>query len=169
MVGHGLVNTPDVPLLSFSPSPPQSRSTEPSHLPLQEPDPEADAALKLGEELSERLSVAESETLVPNAGTGSSPGSQPSATSPTGIPLQLKSSYVHPSHLSARLYSNPQLAALRAPVAIPLSPRLPPINTRFTPAKSTILADPKCSGYFVEPVRCYYLFRSLFGSTLRLN
>lgn len=161
MVGHGLVNTPDVPLLSFSPSPRQSNSTKPSNPPLQEPDAEVDAALKLGEELSERLSVAESEVPVPNASTGSSAGSQPSATASTGIPLPSKSSYVHPSNLSARLYSNPQLAALRAPIAIPLSPRVPPINTQSAPANSTILADPKCSGYFVKPVCSYYLFRSL--------
>jgi len=46
---------------------------------------------------------------------------------------------VSPAELAAQLLANPKLAALRSPKAA--SPISPPI-----------LTNPKCSGYFVEPV-----------------
>ena len=52
---------------------------------------------------------------------------------------------VNPAELAARLYSNPKLATLKppAPAGIPKS---------AVPISPPILANPKCSGYFVEPV-----------------
>ena len=52
---------------------------------------------------------------------------------------------VNPTELAARLYSNPKLAALKSPAPAGISKNAVPISP-------PILANPKCSGYFVEPV-----------------
>jgi dual specificity phosphatase 12 len=52
---------------------------------------------------------------------------------------------VNPAELAARLYSNPKLTALKSP-----GPAGIPKNA--VPISPPILANPKCSGYFVEPV-----------------
>jgi dual specificity phosphatase 12 len=56
----------------------------------------------------------------------------------------------HPNSISAQLYANPKLAALRTaglPTSTPSSPALA--------SAPPILVDQRCSGYFVEAVRPY--------------
>ena len=78
------------------------------------------------------------------------------------------SSFAHPSDLAAQLASHPKLAALRLPGGLSMTPLAPtggvsparsaPQSPGLTSVKSAnyfappILANPKCSGYFVEPV-----------------
>ncbi|KAF8879643.1 hypothetical protein CPB84DRAFT_1687860 [Gymnopilus junonius] len=57
---------------------------------------------------------------------------------------------VSPSDLSAQLFANPKLAALRSP-GIPLTNGIPLMSPK--PVSAPILANPKCSGYFVEPMK----------------
>ncbi|KAI0630993.1 hypothetical protein C8Q77DRAFT_1130528 [Trametes polyzona] len=85
-------------------------------------------------------------------------------------PLSVPSSFVHPSDLAAQLSSHPKLAALRAPAGLTMTPtsggpsptRSAPQSPGLTNAKSSnyfapvsppILINPKCSGYFVEPMK----------------
>ncbi|KAM5536132.1 hypothetical protein V8D89_010231 [Ganoderma adspersum] len=79
------------------------------------------------------------------------------------------SSFAHPSDLAAQLASNPKLAALRLPGGLSMTPLAPaggvsparsaPQSPGLASVKSTnyiappILANPKCSGYFVEPMK----------------
>lgn len=56
---------------------------------------------------------------------------------------------ISPSDLSAQLFANPKLAALRSP-GTPLTNVIPHMSPK--PVSAPILANPKCSGYFVEPV-----------------
>lgn len=73
---------------------------------------------------------------------------------PVPSPLQ------HPSDLAAQLYANPKLAALRSP-PLGMTPMQPPARDK-TSISPPILMNPKCSGYFVEPVssRPVYLSRA---------
>ncbi|KAI0716371.1 hypothetical protein C8Q76DRAFT_647342 [Earliella scabrosa] len=89
--------------------------------------------------------------------------------------LSVSSSFVHPSDLAAQLSSHPKLAALRAPAGLSMTPmtaaapaggpsparsapQSPAItqtksSTYFAPVSPPILMNPKCSGYFVEPMK----------------
>ncbi|KAF8636906.1 hypothetical protein AX17_003157 [Amanita inopinata Kibby_2008] len=58
-------------------------------------------------------------------------------------------SLVNASDLAAQLYSNPKLATLRSPAGVTSSPVLPRNHVVSPP----ILANSKCSGYFVEPMK----------------
>jgi dual specificity phosphatase 12 len=55
-----------------------------------------------------------------------------------------------PAELAAQLHANPKLAALRSPMA--MTPLQPSSTKTATPISPPILINPKCSGYFVEPV-----------------
>ncbi|OSC96594.1 hypothetical protein PYCCODRAFT_1378886 [Trametes coccinea BRFM310] len=85
-------------------------------------------------------------------------------------PLSMSSSFVHPSDLAAQLSSHPKLAALRPPMGLTMTPassgasptRSTPqspglVNAKspnyFAPVSPPILVNPKCSGYFVEPMK----------------
>ncbi|CDO77073.1 hypothetical protein BN946_scf184473.g17 [Trametes cinnabarina] len=85
-------------------------------------------------------------------------------------PLSVSSSFVHPSDLAAQLASHPKLAALRPPAGLAMTPasggasptRSVPQSPGLANAKSPnyfasisppILVNPKCSGYFVEPMK----------------
>jgi dual specificity phosphatase 12 len=64
----------------------------------------------------------------------------------------------HGAELAAQLHSNPKLAALRSPGGLSMTP-MTPLHAASAPRaidKSSIsppiLMNPKCSGYFVEPV-----------------
>ena len=60
----------------------------------------------------------------------------------------------HGADLAAQLHANPKLAALRSPGGLTMTPLQP--STRAIDKASIsppILMNPKCSGYFVEPVR----------------
>jgi hypothetical protein len=69
------------------------------------------------------------------------------------------SGFAHPNSISAQLYANPKLTALRT-TGLPASPTQSPTLASAPP----ILVDSRCSGYFVEAV-CPYdpvlLFRHL--------
>lgn len=102
------------------------------------PQPESSSwsdAVKLGENISASLSEAKHDE-----------------TASTAAPQQSKT-LAHPSDISARLDSSPQLAALRASGAQPL-PDTGRSRPGSTPASSQpTIIGPICSGYFVEPVR----------------
>ncbi|KAI0760066.1 hypothetical protein C8Q74DRAFT_1319312 [Fomes fomentarius] len=87
-------------------------------------------------------------------------------------PLTVSSSFASPSDLAAQLSSHPKLAALRAPSGLAMTPMSAPgapsptrslpqtpgiaavkSSNYFTPISPPILANPKCSGYFVEPMK----------------
>ncbi|KAH7886986.1 hypothetical protein F5I97DRAFT_1936558 [Phlebopus sp. FC_14] len=57
--------------------------------------------------------------------------------------------YAAPSDLAAQLYSHPKLAALRAPSSLSMTG----LNGSKAAASPPILMNPKCSGYFVEPMK----------------
>lgn len=60
---------------------------------------------------------------------------------------------ISPMDLAAQLMSDPKLAALRSP---PLSVTQAPAS-KAAPISAPILENPKCSGYFVEPVSQTFL------------
>ncbi|PCH39447.1 hypothetical protein WOLCODRAFT_85674 [Wolfiporia cocos MD-104 SS10] len=61
----------------------------------------------------------------------------------------------HPSDIAAQLYANPKLAALRSSQqSLSMTPAPPsPGGARNVPFSPPILANNKCSGYFVEPMK----------------
>jgi dual specificity phosphatase 12 len=63
--------------------------------------------------------------------------------------------FIKPTDLVAELYSNPKIMALRTPgLIINQNNR---IQKSVSVASAPILANPKCSGYFLEPVRSFFL------------
>ena len=60
--------------------------------------------------------------------------------------------YASPADLAAQLHSHPKLAALRAPPSLAMTSLNGSIKQTMSPP---ILVNPKCSGYFVEPVRTF--------------
>ncbi|KAF5379079.1 hypothetical protein D9615_005973 [Tricholomella constricta] len=82
--------------------------------------------------------------------------SDDSQSSSSSAEKSLPTTFISPSELVAELYSNPKLAALRAP---PGTPHGAGVGTTQSSSKSPaphsapILANPKCSGYFVEPMK----------------
>ncbi len=90
-------------------------------------------------------------------------------------PISVSSSFIHPSDLAAQLASHPKLAALRTPSGLAMTPasggpsptRTAPqspglVNVKsanyFAPVSPPLLINPKCSGYFVEPVSAVLMF-----------
>jgi len=65
------------------------------------------------------------------------------------------SSFQHPSDLAAQLYANPKLAALRGPMPLSMTP-IQPVRDKAS-ISPPILANTKCSGYFVEPVSSLFV------------
>ncbi|VDC07927.1 unnamed protein product [Peniophora sp. CBMAI 1063] len=63
-----------------------------------------------------------------------------------------------PADLAAQLYANPKLAALRAPGGMSMTPLQTSSGQRSDPRSPPILANPKCSGYFVEPMEWMQFF-----------
>jgi dual specificity phosphatase 12 len=92
--------------------------------------------------------ILENPNSAPTTGKGRPPPAS-SASSAGGGTLQ------HGADL-AQLQSNPKLAALRAPGGFSMTPMTPLQAAPKTIDKSSIsppiLMNPKCSGYFVEPV-----------------
>ncbi|KAL0959580.1 hypothetical protein HGRIS_011290 [Hohenbuehelia grisea] len=71
------------------------------------------------------------------------------AASPADGPPIPQTHFAHPADLSAHLYAHPALSALRSPMAMtPMSGK--PQTLSVSPP---ILANPKCSGYFLEPMK----------------
>ena len=93
--------------------------------------------------------ILENPNSAPTTGKGRPPSAS-SATSAGGGTLQ------HGADLAAQLHANPKLAALRPPGGLSMTPMTPLQITPKTIDKSSIsppiLMNPKCSGYFVEPV-----------------
>ncbi|TCD68759.1 hypothetical protein EIP91_009905 [Steccherinum ochraceum] len=134
MVGHGLSSS--------------GTSHKPPLLPVDNTD--VDAATRLGEQFSESLSLAEAES------SSDTSKALPISEEIPGRPAQpaLARTFAHPSEISAQLYSNPALAALRSPDApIPLPAQKTKPSSPIAAVSTPILADPKCSGYFVEPMK----------------
>jgi dual specificity phosphatase 12 len=102
--------------------------------------PPADLSIKAAEILGRRLSH-----------------SMISSALETQLPEQEDHPTTHlisPNDLAAQLYAHPKLAELRS-ISGPSSPAV------STPVSAPILANSKCSGYFVEPVRCASLVFSV--------
>ena len=159
-----------------------------------------DEAEDLGRRLSETLSLTEANEKLPQeynrtqtalsaqarsseeAGEEVAPrrdpppviSAVPNARLPVGPPARATPRLAHPSDISARLYSNPVIAALRPGLSVVPTPSpslvsLPvgATSTSIRPAmRPPILINPKCSGYFVEPVRelLAFTFNSLLKS-----
>jgi dual specificity phosphatase 12 len=62
---------------------------------------------------------------------------------------------ISPANLAAQLYANPKLAALRSSSfgSSTQTPSHSATQPRLPAASPPIIMNPKCSGYFVEPVR----------------
>lgn len=93
-----------------------------------------------------------SETTVENsnATTGKSRPALALSTTPAGA-----GTFQHGADLAAQLHSNPKLAALRSPGGLSMTPLHTTTSPRAIDKSSIsppILMNPKCSGYFVEPV-----------------
>lgn len=95
-----------------------------------------DAATNLGRRMSDAVISTPSDA---------EPGQPPSSTEVE------TTQFSSPGDLAAQLYANPKLAALRGSMGMGITP----LQTNVKPSvvSPPILANPKCSGYFVEPVR----------------
>lgn len=110
----------------------------------------------LGRDLSDALDASVANYEGPSTGTATqsetvhvlSPVHESQDTSKTGGPLQPQPStqYASPLDLAAELHSHPKLAALRTPPSLSMTG----IRSVVSPP---ILMNPKCSGYFVEPMK----------------
>ena len=93
--------------------------------------------------------ISENSNTTPTTGKGR-PLPASSATSAGGVTFQ------HGADLAAQLQSNPKLAALRPPGGLSMTPLTPlqigPKTIDKSSISPPILMNPKCSGYFVEPV-----------------
>lgn len=147
-----------------------------------------DEAEELGRQLSEHLTVSESGDEHANAESRQSTESKKAGPTDSNIPpagsanqgarvietapatnarppvqrpvKTTSTAFAHPSDLSAQLYNNPALAALRPGLNVVPAPSpslLVPSratalsSSRVVPSSPTLI-NPKCSGYFVEPV-----------------
>ena len=124
----------------------------------------AEAAKLLGRRLSDAVITPASESIkdapailtgnVQNIGLSESSATDTDATK-TISQEPMTTHLISPTNLAAQLFANPKLAALRSPSfgssSIPVSS--PPAATQPKPLVSApIIVNPKCSGYFVEPV-----------------
>ncbi|KAI0761117.1 protein-tyrosine phosphatase-like protein [Irpex lacteus] len=141
MVDHGQFSPP-TPAVSYSPvipSPSFASSPEPSSTSTNfssEPSVHLDSAdfqnaVDLGESISKKLSESENAAA-------------PVENSPANPPR-----LAHASQLTAQLSSNPKIAVLRSGLSVIPAPSPSLANTGGSP----ILSNPKCSGYFVEPLK----------------
>ena len=112
---------------------------------------------------SPTLTPGTSETIPENRDSAPTPGKNHlpalSTTSAGAGTLQ------HGADLAAQLHANPKLAALRSPGGLAMTP----LNTATrvidkSSISPPILMNPKCSGYFVEPVG-----RNVFALSHGLN
>jgi dual specificity phosphatase 12 len=93
-----------------------------------------------------------SETILekPNSAPTTNKSRPPPALSAisTGV-----GTFQHGSDLAAQLHANPKLAALRSPGGLSMTPlNNAPRGIDKSSISPPILMNPKCSGYFVEPV-----------------
>ncbi|KAH7913299.1 hypothetical protein BJ138DRAFT_1059286 [Hygrophoropsis aurantiaca] len=71
------------------------------------------------------------------------------APAPPPPPPAPSTQYASPSDLAAQLHSHPKLAALRSPPGLGMTP----LHVGKANLSPPILMNPKCSGYFVEPMK----------------
>lgn len=113
-----------------------------------------EAARLLGRRLSDAVRTPPAPGLKEspeeiNADKGEHPGLEKKLSADEVEDL-LSAPLASPSDLAAQLYANPKLAGLRLPIG------MTPLHSGSkggSPISPPILANPKCSGYFVEPVR----------------
>jgi len=127
----------------------------------------AEAAKLLGRRLSDAVITPASESIkdAPAILTGNTGISELSVTDTDTTKAisqePMTTHLISPANLAAQLFANPKLAALRSPSfgssSIPVSS--PPATTQPKPLVSApIIMNPKCSGYFVEPVSQFVRF-----------
>lgn len=144
MLDHGQLSPP-TPAVSYSPVISSSPSfAVPSKMPLSPSlanDAVAPGESSLGRtEVQDAATLGESISNQISQSEGQPPDSPGAIARPSGL--------VHASELSAQLISNPKLAMLRSGLSVVPAPSPSLGNARGSP----LLANPKCSGYFVEPV-----------------
>ncbi|KAI0087434.1 protein-tyrosine phosphatase-like protein [Irpex rosettiformis] len=143
MVDHGQLSPP-TPAVSYSPiiPSPSSAKLSKTQLPMSSVDSssqpttalelvDAQEAAALGQSISRKIS--ESENTMTSAENNS--------INPSRL--------AHASELSAQLSSNPKIAALRSGLSVVPAPSPSLAAVQGSP----ILSNPKCSGYFVEPLK----------------
>lgn len=125
------------------------------------------ASQLLGRRLSDAVISSTSDANPPPENrTGSyfrADGSAVTEHSPDAPEAPVKTPTTHlisPADLAAQLMSDPKLAALRSP---PVSVTTP--QAKAAPISAPILVNPKCSGYFVEPVRQTIFSITIFSSS----
>lgn len=125
--------SPVIPSPSFasSPEPSSTSTTLSSESSVHLDSADFQNAVDLGESISKKLSESENAAA-------------PVENNPANPPR-----LAHASQLTAQLSSNPKIAALRSGLSVIPAPSPSLANTGGSP----ILSNPKCSGYFVEPVR----------------
>jgi len=101
-----------------------------------------------------------SDVVVSSPGEHNGASSEPSpdnVSEPPPAPIAhppALTQYASASDLAAQLYANPKLAALRSPMNMTPTGTNPVQPARKSmPISPPILANPKCSGYFIKPVR----------------
>lgn len=84
------------------------------------------------------------------------PATEENSSSLASADKSLPTTFISPSDLAAELYSNPKLAALRSPLCTPNGFGITSIQSTSRGSvhlSAPILANSKCSGYFVEPMK----------------
>ncbi|KAJ7666010.1 hypothetical protein DFH06DRAFT_1268219 [Mycena polygramma] len=99
------------------------------------------AATRLGRRMSDAVYASPPEV--------SPQGENPPETGATARPPTTH--FSSSEDIAAQLCANPKLAAFRAPMMSPLTPLSGP--PKASPVSPPILVNPKCSGYFVEPMK----------------
>lgn len=190
MQDHGQLFSPSPavaysPVIMSSPSPPDALNSTLANDILDQAAVQSsviDEAEELGRKLSETVTLTENNTsrdgasddLLSDSNSEDTTGERAVRTSPPAIsavpnarrhpplPHSTKAAprLAHPSDISAQLYSNPAIAALRPGLSVvptpspslSLVPSGPQTPSARLQSSSPILINPKCSGYFVEPV-----------------
>lgn len=173
---------PSSPLISGPSKQSISRLGTATHIPEQNVKPlnsdEIEEAEQLGREFSDVVTISEAtnndsgKVVADNSTTTSFTGTRSADTPPEQIVGSDVSSEIHqpalpsrkassptaglshPSDLAAQLYANPKIAALRSGLSLVPHPS-PSLGTSPDPRPAfspPIIVNPKCSGYFVEPV-----------------
>ncbi|KAF8186844.1 hypothetical protein K438DRAFT_1595981 [Mycena galopus ATCC 62051] len=112
----------------------------------QEPLPSThafEAATRLGRRLSDAVLASPLDTSPPAPDANGADGATTHFSSPGG------------GDIAAQLFNNPKLAAFRAPLGMAMSPMTMTMTSLPSPVSMSqpILVNPKCSGYFVEPMK----------------
>ncbi|KAF5357003.1 hypothetical protein D9756_006485 [Leucocoprinus leucothites] len=120
----------------------------------------AEAARLLGRRLSDAVITPASEStkeLLPSDASeiGAEASESPTAANGASSQEPMTTHLISSANLAAHLYANPKLAALRSSSSsIPTPPTSPGIaQPKQFVVSAPIIVNPKCSGYFVEPMK----------------